>query len=56
VIALWVRSIVETGVSERELGGLLTVKLEVATCYIGLLGDAECQELTAFCHSLMEWG
>jgi hypothetical protein len=56
VIALWVRSIVETGVSERKLGGSLTVELEVATCYIGLHRDAECQELTAFCHSLTKCG
>jgi hypothetical protein len=30
--------------------------VEVATCYIGLLGDAECQELMVFCHSLTKCG
>jgi hypothetical protein len=37
-------------------GGLLAVEVEVATCYVGLLRDAECQELTVFCHSLIKCG
>jgi hypothetical protein len=44
--------VVETPFSEREFGGLLTVAVEVATLYTGLLDGATCQELTVFCHSL----